>query len=132
MHAAAFYGRVDVVRCLLENGTNFRIKNKAYNTAEDEAYNDDVKKNKLTQHQTLLHCANLIDFNGNTSLHLAAYGEHTSIVDYLVNHGCDPTVKNRWGITAEEEGNKYSNSITDIFKRMCERDMFEMARTGVH
>ncbi|CAF3052675.1 unnamed protein product [Rotaria sp. Silwood2] len=130
MHAAASYGRVDVVRCLLENGTNFRIENKAYNTAEDEAYNDDVRKNTLTQHQTLLHCANLVDFNENTSLHLAAYGGHTSIVDYLVNHGCDPTVKNLWGTTAEEEGNKYSNSITDIFKRMCERDMFETARTG--
>ncbi|CAF3146101.1 unnamed protein product [Rotaria sp. Silwood2] len=74
---------------------------------------------------------NLLDFNGNTPLHLAAYGSHTSIVDYLVNLGCDPTVKNRWDTKAEDAGTKYSNSITDIFKNMHERDMFEMARTGV-
>ncbi|CAF4347374.1 unnamed protein product [Rotaria sp. Silwood2] len=183
LHAAAYYGHAEVVRCLLESGANYRIKNEVNNTAEDEAYNDDVKKvfielkeiayirvaaneldwlmkNGLTQHQdteyfarrqTLLHCASkkgycdlvhwlveqceanmdLVDFNGNTPLHLAAYSGHISVIDYLLNRGCDPTVKNRWGTTAEEEGSKYGNNITDIFKRMHERDMFQMARTGV-
>ncbi|CAM4973559.1 unnamed protein product [Rotaria socialis] len=118
-------------------------------------------QNGLTQHQdteyfsqrqTLLHCASkkgyhdlvhwlveqrqanidLVDFNGNTALHLAAYGGHQKIIQYLLNCGCDSTVKNRWGTTAEEEGAmKHGNSITDIFKEIRERDMFEMARTGV-
>ncbi|CAF2059974.1 unnamed protein product [Rotaria magnacalcarata] len=182
LHAAAYYGHADVVRCLLENGANYRVKDQNNNTAEDQAYNDDVTKvfielkqsayiraaaneldwflkNGLTVHQdaeyfshreTLLHCASkkefyelvrwlverfeanldLVDLNGNTPLHLAAYSGHIKIVDYLLNRGCDPTVKNRWGTTAEDEGNKYGNSITDLFKSMRERDMFEMARTG--
>ncbi|CAF4032512.1 unnamed protein product [Rotaria sp. Silwood1] len=183
LHAASFYGHADIVRCLLENGANYRITNSCGHTAEEEAYNDDVKKvfiqfkridyvrvaanefdwllkNGLQRHQdteyfaqrqTLLHCAskkgyfdlvrwlveqhsvnmNLVDFNGNSALHLAASGGHIPIVDYLLNRGCDPTFKNRWSTTAEEEGSKHDSCIIDIFKRMRERDMFEMARTGV-
>ena len=117
-------------------------------------------KNGLTQHQdteyfsqrqTLLHCASkkgheklvhwlieerlanfdLVDFNGNSALHLAAYGGHTTIVDYLLNRGCDSTLRNRWGTTAEEEGCKHGRCITDLFKCMGERNMFEMAKKGV-
>ncbi|CAF1204028.1 unnamed protein product [Rotaria sordida] len=183
LHAASFYGHADIVRYLLESGANYRIANSYGRTAEEEAYNDDVKnvfivfkqidyvrvaaneldwflKNGLkqcqdttyfAQHQTLLHCASkkgyfelvrwlivqcsanmdLIDFNGNSALHLAAYGGHIPIVDYLLNRGCDPTLRNRWGTTAEEQGTKHDSRITDIFKCMRERDMFEMARTGV-
>jgi len=183
LHAASFYGHADIVRCLLESGANYQIANSCGHTAEEEAYNDDVKKvfigfkqidyvrmaanefywfikNGLkqhqdaayfAQHQTLLHCASkkgyfdlvswlviqrsanmdLVDFNGNSALHLAAYGGHIPIINFLLNLGCDPTLRNRWGTTAEEEGSKHDSRITDIFKRMRERDMFEMARTGV-
>ena len=121
---------------------------------------DWFRENGLTQHQdteyfaqrqTLLHCASkkgyfdmvrwlvekqsanidLVDFNGNTPLHLAAYGGYRIIVDYLLGRGCDSTLKNRWGTTAEEEGTKHGRRITDLFKSMRERDMFEMARQGV-
>ncbi len=121
---------------------------------------DWFRKNGLTKHkdteyfaqrQTLLHCASkkgyfdmmcwlveqcladvdLVDFNGNSALHLAAYGGHADIVNYLLNRGCNPTLKNRWGTTAEEEGSKHGTKITDLFKSMRERDMFEMARNGV-
>lgn len=116
-------------------------------------------ENGLTQHQdieyfaqrqTLLHCASkkgyfdmvrwlveqrsanmdLVDFNGNSALHLAAYGGHTDIVNYLLDRGCDSTLKNRWGTTAEEEGTKHGAHITNLFQRMHERDMFDMARNG--
>ncbi len=181
LHAASFYGHANIVRCLLESGANYRIMNSCGHTAEEEAYNDDIKKvfiefkqidyvrvaaNELDwflenglkrhsdteyfcQHQTLLHCASkkgylglviwlivqrsanmdLIDLNGNSALHLACYGGHFSIVNYLLNRGCDPTLRNRWGKTAEEEGNIH---INDIFECMREHDMFEMARTGVN
>ncbi|UJR08872.1 hypothetical protein I4U23_013127 [Adineta vaga] len=121
---------------------------------------DWFRKNGLSQHQdteyfsqrqTLLHCASkkgylqlvhwlveqqsanfdLVDNNGNSPLHLAAYGGHTAIVEYLLNSGCDSTLQNRWGTSAEEEGNKHGLSITSIFQRMRERDMFEMAKKGV-
>ncbi|CAF4442200.1 unnamed protein product, partial [Adineta steineri] len=101
--------------------------------------------------QTLLHCAckkgyddlvhwlieqklanlDLVDFNGNSALHLAAYGGHTSIVEYLLNSGCDSTLRNRWGTTAEEEGIKHGDRIIDIFQRIRTRDMFEMAKEGI-
>ncbi|CAF3774358.1 unnamed protein product, partial [Adineta steineri] len=117
-------------------------------------------QNGLTQHQdteyfaqrqTLLQCASkkgyddlvhwlieqklanldLVDFNGNSALHLAAYGGHTSIVEYLLNSGCDSTLRNRWGTTAEEEGIKHGDRIIDIFQRIRARDMFEMAKEGI-
>ena len=104
----------------------------------------------FTQRQTLLHCASkkgyfdmvrwlveqcsanvdLIDINGNSPLHLAVYGGHLDIVDYLLNRGCNSTLRNRRGITAEE-GSKHSRWIADLFESMRERDMFEMARQGV-
>jgi ankyrin repeat protein len=117
-------------------------------------------ENGLTQHQdtdyfaqcqTLLHCASkkgyfdmvcwlveqrsanldLDDSNRNSALHLAAYYGHADIINYLLNRGCNPTLKNRWGTTAEEEGSKHGTNITDLFKSMRERDLFEMARKGV-
>ena len=183
LHVASFYGHADIVRCLLENGADYRILNVGNSTAEDEAYNDDVKRvfvelkqtpyvkaaaneidwfsnNSLVQHideeynaqrQTLLHCSSkkgyydlvrlfvgklsanldIVDVNGNSALHLAAYGGHTEIVEYLLNRGCNSTLDNRWGLTAEQEGSRYGDSITSIFQNMRSQDMFEMARQGV-
>jgi ankyrin repeat protein len=67
----------------------------------------------------------IVDVNGNSALHLAAYGGHAEIVDYLLNRGCNSTLTNRWGLTAEEEGSKYGDRITSIFQ--CMRDL-DMAR----
>ena len=104
-----------------------------------------------SQRQTLLHCASkkghfdlvrllveqlsadldIIDVNGNSALHLAAYGGHADIVNYLLTQGCDSNLINRWGLTAEQEGSKHGDKITDSFRRMLNQDMFEMARNGV-
>jgi ankyrin repeat protein len=105
----------------------------------------------FAQRQTLLHCASkkgyfnmvcflveklsanvdLVDINGNSPLHLAVYGGHLDIVEYLLNRGCNPHFRNRWGTTAEEEGIKHGRWIAELFDSMYKRDMFEMARTGV-
>lgn len=182
LHVAAFYGHADVVRCLLENGADYRIKNSGKSTAEEEAYNNEVKKvfiemkptpyvraaaneidwfstNTLEQHideeyylqrQTLLHCASkkgyfelvrvlverfsahldITDVNENSALHLAAYGGHVPIVEYLLNRGADSTLKSQWGTTAEEEGVKHGQKITDLFQALRAKDMFDMARRG--
>jgi ankyrin repeat protein len=105
----------------------------------------------FAQRQTLLHCASkkgyfdmvrwlveehsanvdLVDFNGNSPLHLAVYGGHLDIVEYLLNRGCNPHFRNRWGTTAEEEGIKHGRWIADLFQSMRQRDIFEMAKTGI-
>jgi ankyrin repeat protein len=102
------------------------------------------------QRQTLLHCAcrkghidlvkwliekrnakiDIVDVNLNSALHLAAYGGHTSIVEYLLNHCADSTLMNKWGMTAEQEGLRHGNKITSLFQSMRELNMFEMAVKG--
>ncbi|CAF1433277.1 unnamed protein product [Rotaria sp. Silwood1] len=84
------------------------------------------------QRQTLLHCAckkghfdlakwliearsaklDLVDINLNSALHLAAYGGHTSIVQYLLYRGANSTLINKWGMTAEQEGIVHGTRIT--------------------
>ena len=116
---------------------------------------NDLKKHVNTeyfsQRQTLLHCASkkgyfnlvqwldkkclanidLVDSNDNSALHLAAYGGHTNIVEYLLNRGCNSILQNRWGMTAEQEGNRHGQAMINLFESMRKRDKFEMAREGI-
>ncbi|CAF3712259.1 unnamed protein product [Rotaria sp. Silwood1] len=103
------------------------------------------------QRQTLLHCASkkgyidlvrwlveehsanldIVDANLNSALHLAAYGGHNSVVEYLLNRGANPLLENRWCMTAEEEGSFHGNKIINLFESMRKRDMFQMAIDGI-
>ncbi|CAF1298596.1 unnamed protein product [Rotaria sp. Silwood1] len=103
------------------------------------------------QRQTLLHCASkkgyidlvrwlveersanldIVDINLNSPLHLAAYGGHKSVVEYLINQGANPLLLNKWCMTAEQEGFIHGKSITNLFQSMRERNMFEMAANGI-
>ncbi|CAF4726698.1 unnamed protein product [Rotaria sp. Silwood1] len=112
--------------------------------------------NNITQHideqyyvqrQTLLHCASkkgyidlvrwlvnerkanldIVDINLNSALHLAAYGGHKSVVEFLLNQGSNPLLLNKWCMTAEQEGMIHGSTITDLFQSMRKQDMFEMA-----
>lgn len=62
------------------------------------------------QRQTLLRCAckegffDLVDVNLSSALHLAAYGGHIGIVEYLLSRGGNSHLINKWGMTAEQEG----------------------------
>ncbi|CAF5092477.1 unnamed protein product, partial [Rotaria sp. Silwood1] len=116
--------------------------------------------NNITQHideqyyvqrQTLLHCAckkgyidlvrwlvderkanlDIVDINGNSPLHLACYGGHKSVVEYLLSQGANPLLINKWCVTAEQEGSMYGTTITDLFESMRKRDMFDMAAKGI-
>ncbi|CAF3510712.1 unnamed protein product [Rotaria sp. Silwood1] len=104
------------------------------------------------QQQTLLHCAckkgyldlakwfierqsaavDIVDINLNSALHLAAYGGHASIVEYLLNQGANSTLINKWGMTAEQEGLVNGTRITDLFRLMREKNMFQMAKDGMN
>ncbi|CAF1456570.1 unnamed protein product, partial [Rotaria sordida] len=103
------------------------------------------------QRQTLLHCASkkgymdlvrwlvekrsanldIVDINLNSALHLAAYGGHKSVVEYLLNRGANPLLLNKWCMTAEQEGFIHGKTITDLFQSMREQDMFEIAVKGI-
>ncbi|CAF1210268.1 unnamed protein product, partial [Rotaria sordida] len=103
------------------------------------------------QRQTLLHCASkkgymdlvcwlvekrsanldIVDINSNSALHLAAYGGHESVVEYLLNRGANPLLLNKWCMTAEQEGFIHDKKITDLFQSMREQDMFDMAVKGI-
>ncbi|CAF1089559.1 unnamed protein product [Rotaria sp. Silwood1] len=102
------------------------FKNNAHNIQE----HIDVQYH--VQRQTLLHCAckkghfdlakwliearsaklDLVDINLNSALHLAAYGGHTSIVQYLLYRGANSTLINKLGMTAEQEGIVHGTRIT--------------------
>jgi ankyrin repeat protein len=114
----------------------------------------DVKQHIDTQYhvqqQTLLHCAckkghidlarwlieersaniDIVDVNLNSALHLAAYGGHGSLVEYLLDRCANSTLTNKWGMTAEQEGMRHKNTIITLFQSMRERNMFEMAANG--
>jgi ankyrin repeat protein len=101
--------------------------------------------------QTLLHCASkkgffdlvcwlvekrsanldIVDLNLNSALHLAAYGGYKDIVHYLLNRGANSLLINKWGMTAEQEGVAHGKKMTDLFRAMRDRDMFEMAANGI-
>ena len=185
LHAAAFFGHEEVVRCLLESGADYRIKNSYNNLPEAESNTDGVRNifaelkqtlfvqaasNQLdwfknnakniqdhidvqyhAQRQTLLQCASkkghfdlvkwfievrlanldLVDINLNSALHLAAYGGHAEIVNYLLHNGANSTLINKWGMTAEQEGIIHGTPITGLFQSMREKNMFEMAKNGI-
>ncbi|UJR11912.1 hypothetical protein I4U23_016090 [Adineta vaga] len=104
------------------------------------------------QRQTLLHCAckkgfldlarwlieecqaslDIVDINLNSALHLAAYGKHQSIVEYLLHQGANPLLINKWGMTAEQEGIRHGKIISNSFQTMRNQDMFQMAADGIH
>ena len=103
------------------------------------------------QRQTLLHCAckkghfdlvkgliehhlanlDIVDINLNSALHLAAYGGHARVVEYLLNQGANSTLLNKWGMSAEQEGLTHGTKITALFQSMRERNMFSMAKDGI-
>ncbi|CAF5055738.1 unnamed protein product [Rotaria sp. Silwood1] len=110
-----------------------------------------IDEEYYSQRQTLLHCASkkgyedlvrlfvekhsanldITDNNLNSALHLAAYGGHCPIVDYLLKCGCNARLENRWGMIAEQEGRRHGDAMMKIFENIREQDMFEMARKGV-
>ncbi|UJR21018.1 hypothetical protein I4U23_024118 [Adineta vaga] len=113
---------------------------------------DHIDTQYHVQRQTLLQCAckkghfqlavwliekqsanlDIVDINLNSALHLAAYGGHANIVEYLLNRGAYPKLVNKWGMTAEQEGMRHdSKGISDLFCTIREQNMFTMAKDGI-
>ena len=110
-----------------------------------------IDEQYYVQRQTLLHCASkkgylelvrwlieqryanldIVDINLNSALHLASYSGHTSVVEYLINRSANPLLINKWNMTAEQEGEHFGITIRQIFDRIRQCDMFEMATNGI-
>ncbi|CAF0829019.1 unnamed protein product [Didymodactylos carnosus] len=72
---------------------------------------------------------NIVDIHLHSPLHLASSNGYEHIVQFLLDHGADPQLYNKWGTTAQNEAINYPN-IIELFDKMKERDMYQMAKDG--
>ena len=57
---------------------------------------------------------NAQDFDGNTVLHRAAYGDNVVLVKWLLRHGANPKTKNVHGKTAGDIARENSEAVSQI------------------
>jgi ankyrin repeat protein len=99
---AAWYGRVEVVRVLLEGGANVEGADAHRQTALHAAAfkgHLDVCRLLLDRGAKVDH----LDIWKDTPLHWAAWKGHLSVVKLLVKRGADVSVKDGYGQTACDE-----------------------------
>ena len=81
-------------------------------------------------HDTTLHLikagapVNHQQVDGSTPLHGASYYGQKEIVEMLLEHGADPTVKNRFGNTPAEEAR--DESIKEVIKKCTEDNLLKI------
>ncbi|CAF3150767.1 unnamed protein product [Rotaria sp. Silwood2] len=78
LHVAAFYGHPEVVRCLLESGADYCQYNANNHLAEDESYDDDVKRcfTELKQNPYVQAAANQLDWFKNNIGHISQHVDY--------------------------------------------------------
>lgn len=78
LHVSSFYGHPEIVRCLLENGADYRIRNNFQHTAEEEAYNDDICQVfvELKQNPFVQTAANQFDWLKTNIEHVTEHIDH--------------------------------------------------------
>ena len=106
LHAAAGYGRVDVVHVLLEHGADLGAEDKKGSTPIHEAAE---YGNVEVMHVLLEHGANIgaEDKEGRTPLHEAAINGHVKLASVLLEHGANVGAEDRNGRTPLHEAAGY-------------------------
>uniref|UniRef100_K3WMM7 Uncharacterized protein n=1 Tax=Globisporangium ultimum (strain ATCC 200006 / CBS 805.95 / DAOM BR144) TaxID=431595 RepID=K3WMM7_GLOUD len=62
---------------------------------------------------------NVRDLFGRTPLHIAAMSNYSKVVECLLNHGCDPTIQDRSGLTALSSVRTLSRPHEDVVKLLA-------------
>ncbi|KAK5641014.1 hypothetical protein RI129_009561 [Pyrocoelia pectoralis] len=121
LHVAAKYGRLPMVRLLLDKGALINTKTRKEQLTPLHLA---CKYNRIQVVRELLKCggcnADVQDIKGNTPLHYACIGNEGGIVELLLSHECDISVKNANEKTALKEAHSrmYWN-VVKLFKFNC-------------
>lgn len=112
LHAHA--GSAEDVRLLLEHGANPNVREPRTGRTPlfEASWAGDLKAvNNLVKAGADLTAQ---DFEGDTVLHRAAYGDNVELVKWLLRHGANPKVKNVHGKTAGDIAGENSESVSRI------------------
>ena len=71
---------------------------------------------------------NTADYDRRTALHLACVEGHIETVEFLLNNGCDPMMKDRWGHTAISQIEHLKEDKYILIKNMINRQMYDVSK----
>ena len=105
LHEAAYYGRVEVARVLLDYGANAKLETKECETAlHIVSYGEyDSEEQGVGMARLLLEHSVDVDARNEdswTSLHFAAFQGRTEVARVLLEHGANATLETKMGETA--------------------------------
>jgi ankyrin repeat protein len=101
LNLAAWYGRLEVERCLLNRGANINARDGDRDTPLINA----ARQGQVKFARMLLERGAVIDAQNNygeTALHMVILFEKTDAVRLLLEHGADANVRDKWGNTPSE------------------------------
>ncbi|XP_060532454.1 ankyrin repeat and sterile alpha motif domain-containing protein 1B-like isoform X2 [Cylas formicarius] len=113
LHHAALNGHTDIVRLLLENDASPNIADgKGSSPLHLAAWSGHLNIVKLLLSGPANCNVNLTTKDDETALHCAAQYGHTAVVSVLLEHACDPGIRNCRGETALELASQYGRLET--------------------
>jgi hypothetical protein len=120
LHVAAIHGLSDYVQLLLDKGADVNLQDEFSMTNSHSG----ISKTGMTVMEREMVATRLRDFagllkpmaklSGSTALHYAVLADHIGVAKLLVEHGADPTSRNKLGHTPLD----YINTDSTHFARM--------------
>ena len=107
-------GSAEDVRLLLEHGANPNVREPR--TGRTPLFEAGAAGNLKAMNDLLKAGAdvNAQDFEGDTLLHRAGYGDNVELVKWLLRHGANPKIKNVHGKTAGDIARENSESVSQV------------------
>ena len=120
LHVAAIHGLSDYIQLLLDNGADMNLQDEFFIANSHSG----ISRTGMTIMEREMVAARLRDFagllkpmaklSGSTALHYAVLADHVDVVKLLVEHGADPTLRNKLGHTPLD----YINTDSTHFAKM--------------